>query len=90
MRLTLDKVFGTCLEFHPSQFYNRMNEDAEKSSIFSFFCCFVAEVVPNHWRFIIAYVVYYSFAFTMFIIICPFSIDFTYRNPNEMRSFRNE
>lgn len=30
MRLTLDKVFGTCLEFHPSQFYNRMKHKAQR------------------------------------------------------------
>lgn len=30
MRLTLDKVFGTCLEFHPSQFYNRMKHTAQR------------------------------------------------------------
>lgn len=30
MRLTLDKAFGTCLEFHPSQFYNRMKHKAWK------------------------------------------------------------
>lgn len=30
MRLTLDKAFCTCLEFHPSQFYNRMKHKAWK------------------------------------------------------------
>lgn len=57
MRLTLDKVFGTCLEFHPSQFYNRMKHKAgterknSTSPIFfcnwqSCFCFYIILFVP--------------------------------------------